>query len=288
MSRLLVPALALTALGTLGAGAMPPRRTLVAAPGASLDGAAASFATSPATGLSLCPAGTLPDGDACVHLPQAGQPADVGAPETAAHENAHYDKQGHYVVYDQIPRRPERPANYDAYVYPIPPGMPGGHYVISGYDLDLPDRSQRRGARLSHVGHGGVDLPQRKGLPIYLLNLEHQQGEAEVIFVGSLFGTTVMTRHTLKEGGQLRDYLLLFGHLDAPAPAINVGQKLKEGELVGFVGDTSSPELVHLHLEARRFREENMDLHKMTGAQMITNEVSIVCDPRNVLPLKNP
>jgi hypothetical protein len=54
------------------------------------------------------------------------------------------------------------------------------------------------------------------------------------------------------------------------------------------VGDTSSPELVHLHLEARRFREEHQDLRKMTGAQMISNEVTIVCDPRNVLPLKTP
>lgn len=232
-----------------------------------------------------CPAGTLPDGDACVHLPRAG--GDDG-PDTPASQNAHHDKLGRWVVYDQIPRRPDRPADYDAYRYPIPPGMAGGHYVISGYDLDKPDDRQRRGATLSHVGHGGVDLPQRKGEPILMLELEHQEGDAEVLFSGALFGTTVITRHTLREGGQLRDYLLLFGHLDAPADGLAVGNAIPSGALVGYVGDTGSPELVHLHLEARRVRE-GIDLRKFGnggGGALIQNEVSIVCDPRNVLPLK--
>ena len=82
-----------------------------------------------------------------------------------------------------------------------------------------------------------------------MLALEHQEGDAEVVYVGSLFGTTVITRHTLREGGQLRDYVLLFGHLDAAAPGVTPGTHLKEGDVVGFVGDTGSPELVHLHLE---------------------------------------
>jgi murein DD-endopeptidase MepM/ murein hydrolase activator NlpD len=222
--------------------------------------------------------GTLPDGDVCVHLT-----SDDDGPEAEAEENAHHDKQGRWVVYDQIPRRPERPADYDAYRYPVPCTRA---CVVSGYDLDRPDERQRRGRRLSHVGHGAVDLPQKKGTPITMVPLEHQEGEAEVVFVGALFGTTVITRHTLREGGQLRDYLLLFGHLDAPAPGLAPGKHIAEGEVVGFVGDTGSPELVHLHLEARRVRS-GIDLGRLgSGAAMIANENSVVCDPRNVLPLR--
>jgi murein DD-endopeptidase MepM/ murein hydrolase activator NlpD len=222
----------------------------------------------------------LPDGQVCVHLPSADE-----APEAESEVNAHHDKRGQWVVYDEIPRRPERPADYDAYVYPVPCTR---GCVVSGYDLDRPDELQRRGRHLRHVGHGAVDLVEPKGTPIAMLSLEHQEGDAEVIFIGPLFGTTVITRHSLREGGQLRDYLVLFGHLDAPAPALAVGTPVKRGDLVGFVGDTGSPELVHLHLEVRRVRS-GVDLDRVTrgpAAMLIENATSVVCDPRNVLPLR--
>ena len=277
VSRLALPALFATALTTLGAASSASTGERHAD---SLRRDADERELAPHR--APCAAGSLPDGDACVRFPSGSSEDSADSP---ALSNAHHDKAGRWVVYDQIPRRPDRPADYDAYRYPIPPGLAGGHYVVSGYDLDKPDDRQRRGATLSHVGHGGVDLPQRKGEPILLLKLEHQEGDADVLFSGPLFGTTVITRHTLREGGQLRDYLLLFGHLDAPAEGLFVGQSLREGGLVGYVGDTSSPELVHLHLEARRVRE-GIDLRKYSGGMLIQNEVSIVCDPRNVLPLK--
>ena len=104
-----------------------------------------------------------------------------------------------------------------------------------------------------------------------------------MVYVGALFGKTVVTRHTVREGGKLRDYLLLFGHLEGPAPGLNVGGHLADGSLVGFVGDTGSPELVHLHLEARRVRDE-LDITKVPPARLLDSDVSVVCDPRNVLP----
>ena len=126
-------------------------------------------------------------------------------------------------------------------------------------------------------------MPQVRGAPIRLVALEAQQGDADVVYVGALFGTTVVTRHTVREGGKLRDYLLLFGHLEAPAPGLTVGGHLADGSLVGFVGDTGSPELVHLHLEARRVRDE-LDITKVPPARLLDSDVSVVCDPRNVLP----
>jgi murein DD-endopeptidase MepM/ murein hydrolase activator NlpD len=248
----------------------------------------ASAGSAPVDGTSTpespCPAGHFPDGNACVAFGEADEGSD--APVLA---NAHHVKNGAWVVYDQIGRRPDRPADYDAYRYPIPPGLPNGKSVISGYDLDRPDVAQRRGRTLKAVGHGGVDLPQAKGTRIPMIVLDHQQGDAEVVFVGPLFGNTVITLHTLREAGQLRDYLLLFGHLDGPAPGLTKGQTLREGDLVGFVGDTGSPELVHLHLEARRVRE-GVDVRSLPvaggGAVLLADATSIVCDPRNVLPLR--
>ena len=229
-----------------------------------------------------CPAGTVPDEGACVHLRSMVEDGTF-APARA---NNHHEKSGRATTYEQIPRLPERPADYDAYRYPIPAGIPGGHHVVSGYDLDRPDESQRRGRTLSHVGHGGVDLPQIKGTPVKMLPLDHQEGEAEVLYTGRLFGTTVVTRHTLREGGRLREYVVLFGHLDSIAAGLAPGAMLRDGDLVGAVGDTGSPELVHLHYEVRRVRE-GVDLAKVpAGGQLLAETVSVVCDPRNVLPLK--
>ncbi len=232
---------------------------------------------------ALCPTGTLPDNEACVRIPLEGE--ESWGPEAAPEESAHFDKHGRWVIYDQIPRRPERPADYDAYRYPVPCEHA---CVVSGYDLDRPDESQRRGRHLTYVGHGAVDIPQPKGTPIKFLPLEHQEGDGEVVFVGPLFGTTVIARVTLREGpdgARLRDYVVLFGHLDAPAAGLSPGTHLKEGDLVGTVGDTGSPELVHLHLEARRVRE-GVDVSKLAPGAMIGNENTVVCDPRNVLPLR--
>lgn len=231
----------------------------------------------------MCPVGTLPDHDVCVHLP-TDDPGE-GA-EKQATSNAHRARSGTWAVYEQIPRLSERPAAYESYRYPIPPGLPGGKYVVSGYDLDRPDALQRRGRTLRHVGHGGLDLPQARGTPVKMLALEHQQGDSEVLFTGKLFGTTVVTRHVVREAGRLREYIVLFGHLEAIAPGVSTGLALAEGAVVGAVGDTGSPELVHLHLEVRRVRD-GVDLTKVPGGGALLSEsVSVVCDPRNVLPLQ--
>ncbi len=230
-----------------------------------------------------CPSATLPDGDVCIHLPVVG---DEGESDALSSPNAHRERSGRWAIYDQIPRRPDRPSDYDAYEYPVPPGMPGGHSVVSGYDLDRPDPSQRRGPTLHAVGHGGVDLPQVRGTPIVLVPLERQQGDADVLYVGPYFGTTVMTRQTVREGGELRDYIAIFGHMADVAPGVIAGRTLKKGDVIGFVGDTGSPELVHLHYETRRVRPGVDVLSRVAAgpAALTDNAVSIVCDPRNVLP----
>jgi murein DD-endopeptidase MepM/ murein hydrolase activator NlpD len=283
--RLLVPAAVLVASLSLGAGTA--RRVAIrvvepAGPAASMPEAALP---SPA-----CPPRALPDGTVCVRAPEA----DESAPEAEDTPNAHHDPRGRWVTYDEIPRRPERPEDYDAYRYPVPCDR---DCVTSGYDLDRPDEQQRRlqprhgaaaetdGARNGIIGHGAVDLLQPRGTPIAQLRLAHQEGDAEVVFVGTLFGLTLVTRHAVREGDRVHDYLLLLGHLDAAAPGLSPGVAVKEGEVVGQVGDSGSPGAIHLHVEVRRLRA-GVDPSHLSPAALVANETSMVCDPRNVLPLR--
>lgn len=205
----------------------------------------------------------------------------VGLPWTPAVRNGHTEKDGTWVEYEQIPRRGSRPEEYAAYLYPVPDTN-----VVSGYDLDKPDELQRRG-KMNMVGHGGVDLVEPEGTPISMIPLDHQVGDAEVVFSGHFYGLTVVTRHTLREGGKKRDYLLFFCHLESIPEQVSRGRRLRPGDLVGFVGNTDSPSLVHLHLEARRLRD-GVDAWTLGPAELNARETSIICDPRNVLPLRTP
>lgn len=205
----------------------------------------------------------------------------LGAPAAKVVPTGHTEKDGRWLDYDQIPRRPGRPEEYAAYRYPVIDAL-----VVSGYDLDKPDDEQRRG-RMNAVGHGGVDLMAPMGTPIAVPRLEHQVGTAEVLYVGTFYGETVITRHVVREGGVNRDYLLIFGHLDRAADDVRRGRRLREGVTLGFVGNSDSPELVHLHLEARRVRP-GVDPWRMPASIVEVRDLSVVTDPRNVLPLRNP
>lgn len=269
-------AAALTALGAL-----------IPEPGEPTAGASGSAATDPAAlgpnadpRRAACPGGTLPDHGVCIPAPTR---ALTSLAPLEAERGQHRDRSGSWVSYEQIPRRPERPADYAAYRYPVPLAKGGGS-VVSGYDLHLADSEQRRGAHLGAVGHGGIDVTQRRGTEVRLLRLEHQIADADVIYVGELFGLSVVTRHALREGGQLREYLMIHGHLEGPAPGLTQGSSLSDGALLGFVGDSGSPGVVHLHLEVRRVRE-GVKLSTLSGGQLAHASNTVVCDPRNVLPL---
>jgi murein DD-endopeptidase MepM/ murein hydrolase activator NlpD len=202
---------------------------------------------------------------------------DMPLPE--AFENGHTEKSGEWVEYEQIPRRSERPESYTRYRYPVADAL-----MVSGYDLDKPDALQRRG-KMKAVGHGGVDLAAPVDSLVLMFSLENQVGDAEVLHAGWLFGETVVTRHTVLEGGHKHDYLVLFGHLDVVPPDVRRGRHLRDGDLVGFVGNSGSPDFVHLHLEIRRGRDDT-DLWTVPGELLNAREYSVVTDPRNMLPLR--
>lgn len=205
-------------------------------------------------------------------------------PSAGLVSNAHTDRSGRLVVYEHIPRRPDLPADYDRYVYPTEPW--GGQTVSSGYDLGRPDALQRRGVDLTAIGHGGVDLPQERGAPVRAIALRGQQGDAEVLYIGPLFGNTVVLSHVVREGSTTRMYLSLHGHLDRFAPGLRQGQSVPPHTLIGFVGDSGSEGTVHLHYEIRLVRP-GIDPSRIEPASALVEQSnSVPCDPRNVLPLR--
>jgi murein DD-endopeptidase MepM/ murein hydrolase activator NlpD len=227
-----------------------------------------------------CPAGELDLDGFCVPTGSAMGEDGVASVET----NAHIDRGGRRVVYEHIPRRRDLPVDYDRYVYPVAPY--GGHTVTSGYDLDLPDELQRRGRTLSAVGHGGVDLPQERGTPVKVVSLRGEVGEPEVLYVGPFFGNTVILRHVVREGSTARTYLALHGHLDAVAPDLRHGVTVLPGTVIGFVGDSGALGVIHLHYEIRLVRPGVDPARLDTPGRLLDQDVSVPCDPRNVLPLR--
>jgi murein DD-endopeptidase MepM/ murein hydrolase activator NlpD len=254
-------------------------------PAAHADAARAAFVTTPGSTPegsveARCGASLLRDHGVCVHLEE-----EQGEnPLAVAIANQHVERGVGLRTYDQIPRRPDRPESYSAYLFPLS----NPTRVMSGYDLDLPDSNQRRAPTLRHTGHGGLDLTAARGAPVTVVLLEHESQEPEVLYAGGLFGTSVVTLHTVHEGGDVREYVVIYGHLDEIAAGIQAGRHLAPKEVVGFVGDTGSPGLVHLHLEIRRVRESAKirdAVRQAGGGAILLDWATVVTDPRNLLPL---
>jgi hypothetical protein len=123
-----------------------------------------------------------------------------------------------------------------------------------------------------------------RGKQVHVLALERQTGGADVAFVGDLFGVTVVTSHLLGEPERQHRYVVVHGHLDRPGPGVVQGAKLAAGEVLGFVGDTATPGVVHLYLEVRQVRD-GIDLASVDLSRLADASITIAVDPRNVLPL---
>lgn len=247
----------LTALGSFDRGALePPPSVTPAAEVRGVDGLPAP-----------CGKGTLPEGPVCVRIPGEDEiaaaqlaPARLedtgGRPPTAS---------------DRIPRRPDRPADPAAYVYPVgerSSGSPSKPLRMMG-GLDQP----------------GVRLVVRPGEKVLLVALEHQVGPAEVVYAGDLVGRTVVTAHVVEEGARRRTVLLLHGGLDHAAPGVVQGAKLEAGAELGAARTDLGAGLIDVYLEAREVRE-GARLDAADSKRLLDGAVGVPTDVRNVLPLR--
>ncbi|MFO0758873.1 MAG: hypothetical protein U0359_20440 [Byssovorax sp.] len=244
----------LSALGSLDRGPrVPPPAVVPPAQARGVNGMAA-----------LCPAGTLPEGPMCLPLPQDEAPAGPDlAPGRPARTSA------------EIPRRPDRPADPAQYLYPLgsaehPPRIARGF----GKDRDEP----------------GIVLAARPGEPVRAVTLDQQEGEAELIFAGERpgQGLTAVTSHLVREGGQLRAYLLFYGNLDHLAPDLAVGAPIEPGATLGAAAiHRASQGIAEITLEARQLREGEK-VEGLDAARLFGPTFGVPVDLRNLLPLREP
>jgi hypothetical protein len=224
-----------------------------------------------------CGPGTLPEGPVCVRIPGEAEAARL-ALEAEAAPSAAPRALGPEAALDRIPRRPERPADPAAYVYPI--GRDRPPRVLGGLDADQALPFRTRGDEQT-----GAHLAARAGEKVEAIALDHQEGPAEVVFVGDLFGPTVVTRHEVVEAGRTRAYLLFCGRLDRAEPGLAAGAKVEQGATIGFARSETGGGLIEIYLEARQVREgvkiDGSDPKRLTDAA-----AAVPIDLRNVLPRK--
>jgi murein DD-endopeptidase MepM/ murein hydrolase activator NlpD len=88
--------------------------------------------------------------------------------------------------------------------------------------------------------HKGVDYAAARGTPV------HASGDGKVTFAGTKggYGRLVVIRH----GGR---YTTAYGHLHRYAKGIRAGAKVKQGQIIGYVGSSGLATGPHLHYEFR-------------------------------------
>jgi len=88
--------------------------------------------------------------------------------------------------------------------------------------------------------HKGVDYAARRGTPI------RASGDGKVIHAGNKggYGRTIIIQH----GGR---YTTVYGHLNGYANGVRSGKKVKQGQIIGYVGSSGLATGPHLHYEFR-------------------------------------
>jgi murein DD-endopeptidase MepM/ murein hydrolase activator NlpD len=96
--------------------------------------------------------------------------------------------------------------------------------------------------------HRALDIPAPRGTPVVALG----DGTVRKLFTSKKGGLTV---YQFNPDDTLCYY---YAHLDRYAPALREGQRLRRGDLIGYVGSTGNadPAAPHLHLEVMRLGPE--------------------------------
>ncbi len=88
--------------------------------------------------------------------------------------------------------------------------------------------------------HNGVDYAAKRGTPIMATG----EGVIESIGWKGGYGRSIVIRH----GG---DITTLYAHMNKYNPALSKGSKVKQGQTIGYVGDSGLATAPHLHYEFR-------------------------------------
>lgn len=111
-------------------------------------------------------------------------------------------------------------------------------------------QDDRSGGRVHHA----LDIPAPRSTPV----LAVEDGTVVKLFTSKLGGLTVY------EFDPTQSYSYYYAHLDRYAEGLKEGDRLRKGQVVGYVGSTgdASPDAPHLHFEIVRL---NPDRHWWQG-----------------------
>ncbi|MBX6422140.1 peptidoglycan DD-metalloendopeptidase family protein [Thermosulfurimonas sp. F29] len=116
----------------------------------------------------------------------------------------------------------------------VPIGRPCPGYISSGF-------GRRRDPFTGKPAfHTGIDLVSYPGTPV------RSTADGKVVYAGrhSGYGKVVVIRHGY-------GYSTLYGHLQKIT--VRAGQKVKRGQIIGYLGNTGRSTGPHLHYEVRRY-----------------------------------
>lgn len=119
--------------------------------------------------------------------------------------------------------------------------------------ISSPFNLQRRHPILNTIrAHRGVDYAAPTGTPI------RATGDGVVVERGTLggYGLTIVLRHGNR-------YTTLYGHMSDYAGGTSVGQYIRQGQIIGYIGSTGLATGPHLHYE---FRVDGMHQNPLTVA----------------------
>ncbi len=175
---------------------------------------------------------------------------------------------------EMIARLPDRPEQFSRYQLPVDPVLAVLH----------PTDDVQAGS-LGGPPQLGIRIETGQGSPVTLVELEGQEGSADVLLVGQLHGITVVTRHSIRGPKGIQDHLVLYGQLGRPGPRITTGATLSPHSVIGFVGagrDDDTPQLV---LEIRRVIRP-LEATPKHLSELLNPARTVAVDPRNLLPLR--
>lgn len=122
------------------------------------------------------------------------------------------------------------------------------------------------GTRKRKRAHRGIDLAAPRGSAVM------SSHDGVVIYTGAGFkgyGKMVMVETTdSREGG---NWATLYGHMDKIL--VYEGKKIKQGEVIGALGNTGRSSGPHLHFEIRRLNGPIDPLPMLPAGESLTNDV---------------
>jgi murein DD-endopeptidase MepM/ murein hydrolase activator NlpD len=143
---------------------------------------------------------------------------------------------------------------YEAVWYDGEPGQPGGYYDLSGKSmrkgflrnpLEFTRVTSGFSMRFHPIlktwrAHKGVDFGAPTGTPIRTT----ADGVVDFIGVQNGYGNIVVVRH-------FGEYTTAYGHMSRFGEGLKKGDKVSQGQLIGYVGSTGYATGPHLHYEFR-------------------------------------